>query len=74
MVNEPSYIAAGGTEHGYKNFSSGLGFLLTYDTRDIPANAYSGTYLDFRGMMYNKRSAVIIIFIDWKSITANTKQ
>ena len=25
-----------------------------YDTRDIPANAYSGTYLDFRGMMYNK--------------------
>lgn len=49
MVNEPSYIAAGGTEHGYKNFSSGLGFLLTYDTRDIPANAYSGTYLDFRG-------------------------
>lgn len=54
MVNEPSYIAAGGTEHGYKNFSSGLGFLLTYDTRDIPANAYSGTYLDFRGMMYNK--------------------
>lgn len=54
MVNEPSYIAAGGTEHGYKNFSSGLGFLLTYDTRDIPANAYNGTYLDFRGMMYNK--------------------
>ena len=54
MVNESSYIAAGGTEHGYKNFSSGLGFLLTYDTRDIPANAYSGTYLDFRGMMYNK--------------------
>ena len=54
MVNEPSYIAAGGTDHGYKNFSSGLGFLLTYDTRDIPANAYHGTYLDFRGMMYNK--------------------
>lgn len=54
MVNEPSYMAAGGTESGYENFSSGLGFLLTYDTRDIPANAYNGTYLDFRGMMYNK--------------------
>ena len=39
---------------GYENFSSGLGFLLTYDTRDIPANAYNGTYLDFRGMMYSK--------------------
>ncbi|WP_336533106.1 BamA/TamA family outer membrane protein [Bacteroides acidifaciens] len=54
MVHQPSYIAAGGTEHGYKNFSSGLGFLLTYDTRDIPANAYHGMYLDFRGMMYSK--------------------
>ena len=54
MVNQPSYIAAGGTEHGYTNFSSGLGFLLTFDTRDVPANAYRGTYLDFRGMMYSK--------------------
>lgn len=54
MVKQPSYIAAGGTEHGYTNFSSGLGFLLTYDTRDVPANAYRGTYLDFRGMMYSK--------------------
>ena len=54
MIEQPSYIAAGGTEHGYSNLSSGVGFLLTYDTRDIPANAYRGTYLDFRGMMYNK--------------------
>lgn len=54
MVNQPAYIDAGGTEHGYENFSSGLGFLLTYDTRDIPANAYRGIYLDFRGMMYSK--------------------
>lgn len=54
MVEQPSYIAAGGTEKGYSNTSSGLGFLLTYDTRDIPANAYKGIYLDFRGMMYNK--------------------
>ena len=22
---------------------SGVGFLLTYDTRDVPANAYRGT-------------------------------
>ena len=54
MIEQPSYIAAGGTDHGYSNLSSGLGFLLTYDTRDVPANAYRGTYLDFRGMMYNK--------------------
>ena len=54
LVHQPSYIEAGGTAHGYSNLSSGLGFLLTYDTRDIPANAYRGIYLDFRGVMYQK--------------------
>ena len=54
LVDQPSYKAAGGTDKGYKNFSSGVGFLLTYDTRDVPANAYRGMYLDFRGMMYQK--------------------
>lgn len=54
LVNEPSYKAAGGTSKGYTNFNSGVGFLLTYDSRDIPANAYRGMYLDFRGMMYTK--------------------
>ena len=53
LVDQP-YIEAGGTAHGYSNLSSGLGFLLTYDTRDIPANAYRGIYLDFRGVMYQK--------------------
>ena len=54
LVDQPDYMAAGGTSHGYSNFSSGLGFLLTYDTRDVPANAYRGVYLDFRGVMYQK--------------------
>lgn len=54
LVEEPSYQAAGGGAHGYKNFNAGLGFLLTYDSRDVPANAYKGMYLDFRGMMYHK--------------------
>lgn len=54
LVANQTYQEAGGTVHGYKNFNSGLGFLLTYDSRDVPANAYKGVYLDFRGMMYNK--------------------
>lgn len=54
MVTQSDYVQAGGTESGYKNFSSGIGFLLTYDTRDVPANPYKGIYLDFRGMMYQK--------------------
>ncbi|WP_455674822.1 BamA/TamA family outer membrane protein [Phocaeicola sp.] len=54
LVEQPDYKRLGGTAQGYDNFSSGLGFLLTYDSRDIPANAYKGIYLDFRGIMYQK--------------------
>ena len=54
LLKEPSYTDAGGNDKGYKDFSSGIGFLLTYDSRDIPSNAYNGMYLDFRGMMYHK--------------------
>ena len=54
LVDNESYQAAGGDVDGYKNFNSGIGFLLTYDSRDVPANAYKGIYLDFRGMMYHK--------------------
>lgn len=54
LPQQADYAAAGGDENGYKNFSSGIGFLLSYDTRDIPANPYSGTYVDMRGIMYQK--------------------
>ena len=54
LIANQTYQEAGGTANGYKNFNSGLGFLLTYDSRDVPANAYKGVYLDFRGMMYHK--------------------
>ena len=54
LPQQADYAAAGGDENGYKNFNSGIGFLLSYDTRDIPANPYSGTYVDLRGIMYQK--------------------
>lgn len=54
LVEQADYKRFGGDEDGYSNFSSGIGFLLTYDSRDVPANAYKGVYLDFRGMMYQK--------------------
>ena len=54
LPQQADYAAAGGNENGYKNFSSGIGFLLSYDTRDIPANPYGGTYVDLRGIMYQK--------------------
>lgn len=54
LVTQKDYVAVGGDDEGYTNFSSGLGFLLTYDTRDVPANPYKGVYIDFRGLMYQK--------------------
>lgn len=54
LPQQADYAVAGGDENGYKNFSSGIGFLLSYDTRDIPANPYRGTYVDLRGIMYQK--------------------
>ena len=54
LINQPDYKRLGGTASGYSTFNSGVGFLLTYDSRDIPANAYKGIYLDFRGLMYQK--------------------
>lgn len=54
LVEQEDYKNAGGTENGYENFSSGLGFLITYDTRDIPANPYKGLYFDIRGLLYQK--------------------
>ena len=54
IVENVSYKEAGGDADGYHNFSSGIGYLLSYDTRDVPANPYTGLYLDFRGLMYQK--------------------
>ena len=47
LAHQADYVRAGGTE-------SGIGFLVTYDTRDIPANPYRGLYFDIRGLLYQK--------------------
>lgn len=54
MISNSDYIKAGGNANGYENFSSGLGFLLSYDTRDVPANAYKGIYFNIQASFYNK--------------------
>lgn len=54
IKDDISYISSGGTDNGYHNFSSGLGFILSYDTRDIPANAYKGVFFDVKGLFYQK--------------------
>lgn len=52
VVADADYIAAGGDDTGYISVNSGVGFSLNYDSRDIPANAYSGVYFDFKALAY----------------------
>ena len=54
LQQQPHYVEAGGNDNGYTNLSVGLGVMASYDTRDVPANAYRGIYLDLRAVMYEK--------------------
>lgn len=54
IVADASYVADGGKPGSYHKLSSGLGFVVSYDTRDVPSNAYRGLYLDVRGMAYTR--------------------
>ncbi|MGB0837323.1 MAG: BamA/TamA family outer membrane protein [Flavobacteriaceae bacterium] len=54
MVDDPYYQAQGGTAEGYKYFNNGLGIKFFYDTRDVPANAYKGLYLNLSGVYYSE--------------------
>ncbi len=54
VVEDLNYIAVGGDESGYTTLNNGLGLSVSYDSRDIPANAYTGIYLDFKAGVYGK--------------------
>lgn len=51
---DPSFIAQGGDSTGLHQISSGLGVAISYDTRDVPANAYKGVYFYFDALYYSK--------------------
>ena len=53
IINDPVYIEQGGDANGLNIFNSGIGFNFNYDTRDIPANAYSGMFLEFSSTQYS---------------------
>lgn len=54
VLNDPDYIAQGGDENGLKNTNVGLGVNFSYDTRDLPANSYSGLLFEFSTTNYFK--------------------
>ncbi len=54
IVADPDYIAVGGDEGGYETINNGLGFAVSYDSRDITSNAYRGIYFDFRTLTFSR--------------------
>lgn len=46
---DPDYL-----KFGEKNLNSGVGIVLRYDSRDVPVNAWEGSFVDFRATTYNK--------------------
>ena len=53
VQEEPNYVAQGGSEDGLDSFSLGLGVKFSYDTRDVPANAYKGMLLELNFNYYS---------------------
>jgi outer membrane protein assembly factor BamA len=49
MEQDPYYL-----EYGPRNYNSGVGFLLQYDSRDFPQNAFSGLVFSMSVMVYGK--------------------
>lgn len=54
MQNDEDYIADGGDSTGLDYMNVGIGANFSYDTRDIPANAYKGMLLEFWATFYSK--------------------
>ncbi|ANQ47910.1 BamA/TamA family outer membrane protein [Flammeovirga sp. MY04] len=53
MATDSVYIEQGGKPEGMDFFNIGLGFEVSYDTRDIPANAWSGVFFDINARYYD---------------------
>ncbi|AZQ62439.1 hypothetical protein EI427_09370 [Flammeovirga pectinis] len=54
VASDPTYIEQGGTDAGMNIQNIGIGFEISYDTRDIPANAWRGIYFDITARYYDQ--------------------
>lgn len=54
VQSDPYYMTQGGDSTGLTIRSSGLGFVSSYDTRDVAANAYKGVYFEMKTYYYSK--------------------
>lgn len=49
VQDDPDYL-----KYGSKNLNSGIGIIFRYDSRDVPVNAWGGSYVDLRATTYTK--------------------
>ncbi|TLX76210.1 hypothetical protein E9993_08350 [Labilibacter sediminis] len=54
VYNDENYVKQGGDDFGLDYYNVGLGINMSYDTRDIPANAYKGIFVEFGATFYSK--------------------
>ena len=54
VQNDSVYISEGGTRNGLHYTNVGFGANFSYDTRDVPANAYNGSLFEFSFTIYSK--------------------
>jgi outer membrane protein assembly factor BamA len=50
MAADPDYL-----EFGPRNFNSGVGLIIRYDSRDIPVNPWSGALVDYQMVRYSEQ-------------------
>jgi len=62
IMADENYLEQGGDNDGLSFLNSGLGLNVSYDTRDIPANAYSGVLFDLKYTYYAKALGSDLIF------------
>jgi len=77
VQNDPVFIEQGGDSTGYKAVEGGAGINVSYDTRDVPSNSYSGIYLDFRAginpSFWGTNSTTGLINIDYRQYVSLKK-
>lgn len=54
VYKDKNFIDSGGDSLGLKNFNYGLGLNLSYDTRDLPYNAFKGLNFEASAVYYPK--------------------
>ena len=62
VVTDPVYLSQGGNHEGIKMRSVGIGGIISYDTRDVAANAYEGKYFELKGTYYGKEFGSDLVF------------